>query len=63
MDSKKRLDIIRSSNDGFFIGEQDMLQRGGGEVLGTRQIGFAEFKVFNYSVHHNIMGDVLGIHK
>lgn len=37
--AKIRLDVMRKSNDGFYIAEQDMLLRGSGEILGTRQSG------------------------
>ena len=43
--AQKRLHILRSSNDGFYIAEQDLLLRGPGEVLGTKQTGVAEFKI------------------
>lgn len=42
---KKRLQILRESSDGFYIAEQDLLIRGPGEVLGTKQTGIAEFKI------------------
>ena len=43
--AQKRLKILRESNDGFYIAEQDLLIRGPGEVLGSRQTGIAEFKI------------------
>lgn len=43
--AKKRLQILRESNDGFYISEQDLLIRGPGEVLGTKQTGVAQFKI------------------
>ena len=43
--AKKRLDIIRSHNDGFIIAQKDLELRGAGEVLGTRQTGEASFKI------------------
>ena len=42
---QRRLQILRESNDGFYIAEQDLLIRGPGEVLGTKQTGIAEFKI------------------
>lgn len=42
---RKRLNILRESNDGFFIAEEDLKMRGSGELLGTRQSGFPEFKI------------------
>ena len=43
--AKRRLQILRESNDGFYISEQDLLIRGPGEVLGTKQTGIASFKI------------------
>jgi ATP-dependent DNA helicase RecG len=43
--AKSRLQIIRDSNDGFKIAEQDLELRGPGEVLGTRQTGDIGFRI------------------
>jgi len=45
---KKRLTILRDTNDGFVIAEKDLHLRGPGEVLGTRQTGIMSFKVANF---------------
>src|SRR5699024_7623725 len=37
--AKKRLHVMRNSNDGFFIAQQDLAIRGPGEILGTQQTG------------------------
>src|SRR5690606_3899642 len=42
---KQRLRIMRESNDGFYIAEQDLRIRGPGEILGTRQTGLMAFKI------------------
>ncbi len=39
--SRSRLALMRESNDGFRIAEEDLRLRGGGELLGTRQSGEA----------------------
>jgi ATP-dependent DNA helicase RecG len=43
--SRARLALMRETNDGFRIAEEDLKLRGAGEVLGTRQSGEAELKV------------------
>lgn len=43
-DAKKRLRVMKESNDGFFIAEQDLIIRGPGEVAGTRQSGFLKLR-------------------
>lgn len=42
---RSRLNILRQSNDGFFIAEEDLKIRGSGELLGKKQSGFPEFKI------------------
>ncbi len=37
--TKKRMDIMKNSNDGFYIAEQDLKLRGSGEMFGLRQSG------------------------
>ncbi|HSH48495.1 MAG TPA: helicase-related protein, partial [Halomonas sp.] len=43
--SRRRLSVMRETNDGFRIAEEDLAIRGPGEVLGTRQTGLAQMKV------------------
>ncbi len=45
--TKKRMDIISGTNDGFVIAEKDLEIRGPGEFFGTRQHGLPELKVAN----------------
>jgi len=42
---KKRLALMRETQDGFRIAEEDLELRGGGELLGTRQSGEAAFRI------------------
>ncbi len=49
--ARSRLGILRDTEDGFVIAEEDLKLRGGGEVLGTRQSGMPEFKVVRTAVH------------
>ncbi len=43
--AKARLKLMRETNDGFRIAEEDLRLRGAGEILGVRQSGEAVFKV------------------
>lgn len=45
--ARTRLNILRESDDGFFIAEEDLKMRGSGELLGTKQSGFPEFRIAN----------------
>jgi ATP-dependent DNA helicase RecG len=56
--SKARLQVMRASNDGFFIAEEDLRQRGPGEVLGTRQTGLLEFRVARLPEHDDLLEQV-----
>ena len=55
--AKARLQILRESDDGFRIAEEDLRLRGGGEILGTRQSGMPEFRLADLAVH----GDLLAV--
>lgn len=44
-ESKKRLDILNRSNDGFYIAREDLKLRGQGDFFGVRQSGEMEFAV------------------
>lgn len=52
---KKRMDIMCSSNDGFYISEQDFLLRGYGDILGYRQSGEARFKILNIQKDYDLL--------
>ena len=49
--AKKRLKILRSTNDGFQIAEEDLKLRGHGDLLGFQQSGIKNFK-FADPIHH-----------
>ena len=43
--AKKRINILKDSNDGFLISEEDMKIRGFGDILGFKQSGIKNFKL------------------
>ena len=43
--AKKRINILKSSNDGFKISEEDMKLRGYGDLLGFKQSGLQSFRI------------------
>jgi ATP-dependent DNA helicase RecG len=53
--ARARLSIMRETEDGFRIAEEDLRLRGGGEVLGTRQSGLPDFRLADLSVHGDLL--------
>ena len=49
--AKKRINILKSTNDGFKIADEDMKIRGFGDILGYKQSGIKEFKLAD-PIHH-----------
>jgi ATP-dependent DNA helicase RecG len=43
--AKKRINILKESNDGFYISEEDMKIRGFGDILGFKQSGIKNFRL------------------
>jgi ATP-dependent DNA helicase RecG len=43
--ARRRLEILRETEDGFRIAEEDLAMRGAGDVLGTAQSGLPRFRI------------------
>ena len=52
--AKKRINILKKSNDGFKISEEDMKLRGFGDILGFKQSGIKNFKLADPVHNHNL---------
>ena len=52
--SIKRINILKSSNDGFYIADQDMKLRGFGDIMGFQQSGIKYFKIADPVIHENL---------
>ena len=52
--AKKRIKILKMSNDGFFIADKDMKLRGFGDILGFRQSGLKNFKIADPVLHEKL---------
>ena len=55
--AKKRIRILKESNDGFYIAEEDMKLRGFGDVLGYQQSGIKNFKLAD-PLHHKDLFEI-----
>ena len=53
--AKARLKIMRETEDGFIIAEEDLKLRGAGEVLGTRQSGLPKFRIASMEDHNYLI--------
>jgi len=52
--AKKRINILKDSNDGFKISEEDMKLRGFGDILGFKQSGIKNFKLADPIHNHDL---------
>lgn len=55
--ARARLNILRQTEDGFLIAEEDLRLRGAGDMLGTKQSGTPDFRLADLDVH----GDLLSV--
>jgi ATP-dependent DNA helicase RecG len=53
--ARARLTIMRDTEDGFRIAEEDLRLRGQGDVLGTRQSGMPGFRIAEPALHRDLM--------
>jgi ATP-dependent DNA helicase RecG len=53
--AQERLRVLRETEDGFRIAEQDLKLRGAGELLGTRQSGFPEFRLADLAAQDDLL--------
>ena len=53
--ARERLNVMRRTEDGFVIAEEDLKLRGGGEVLGTRQSGLPAFRIASLPEHQALL--------
>jgi ATP-dependent DNA helicase RecG len=53
--ARERLRIMRETEDGFRVAEEDLKLRGGGEILGVRQSGLPGFRIAHLEAHADLM--------
>jgi ATP-dependent DNA helicase RecG len=55
--AKARIEILRESEDGFRIAEEDLRLRGEGEVLGSKQSGLPGFRLADPAAHGDLLAE------
>ena len=53
--AKRRLTLLRDTDDGFLIADEDFRLRGGGDVLGTKQSGLPGFRLADPIEHEGLL--------
>ena len=53
--ARRRLEILRQTEDGFRISEEDLAMRGAGDVIGTAQSGIPRFRIADLERHTGLM--------
>src|SRR4029077_1869946 len=53
--ARARLEILRETEDGFRIAEEDLKLRGEGDVLGARQAGAPGFRFARLDIHSGLL--------
>jgi ATP-dependent DNA helicase RecG len=53
--AKRRLTLLRDTDDGFVIADEDFRLRGGGDILGTKQSGLPGFRLADPIEHEGLL--------